>query len=276
MRPVVLTIAGSDPSAGAGIQADLKAIEACGAYAATAITSITVQNTRGVARAVSLEADLVREQMLAVLTDLPVRAVKSGMLPSAAILAAVAATLEERRELPYVLDPLLSAGDGFPLQAEAGEALLLERLVPRATLVTPNAGEAQALTGVEVRDLQGARAAAARLLSLGARAVLVKGGHLERDRGTDLLLTAHGARTFTGVWIDTPHTHGTGCVYASAIAAGLAREWSLEQAVARARDFLEQAIRHALPLGRGNGPTDPLFRMHVGTPDADSDSRIGG
>jgi len=265
LRPVVLTIAGSDPSAGAGIQADLKAIEACGAYAATVITSITVQNTRGTARAVAVESDLVREQALAVLTDLSVRAVKSGMLPDAGIANAVASLLEERSGLPYVLDPVLAAGDGFLLQEGGVKQVLLERLLPLATVVTPNAVEARHWTGLEVDDLRGAREAAVRLLSLGARAVLIKGGHLQRDRGTDLLLTSKGARTYTGSWIDTPHTHGTGCVYASAIAAGLARGVALEDAVAQARSYLEQAIRHGLPLGAGHGPTDPMFALHAAT-----------
>lgn len=268
MRPVVLTIAGSDPSAGAGIQADLKAIEANAAYAATAITAVTVQSTRGVSRTLVLDAELVRQQILAVLDDLPVRAAKTGMLPDAAVVGAVADLLEQEPELPYVLDPVLAAGGGFPLQSPEAQRPLLERLVPRATLVMPNAVEAQRLTGVEVSDLRGARAAGERLLGLGARAVLVKGGHLDRDRGSDLLITPEGCRVYSGAWIETPHTHGTGCVYSATIAALLAHCTPLEQAVARARTFLEQAIRHALPLGRGSGPTDPLFALHAGVGEA--------
>jgi len=209
-----------------------------------------------------------------VLTDLSVRAVKSGMLPDAGIANAVASLLEERTGLPYVLDPVLAAGDGFLLQEGAVKAVLLERLLPLATVVTPNAVEARHWTGLEVDDLRGAIEAAVRLLSLGARAVLIKGGHLQRDRGTDLLLTSQGARTYTGSWIDTPHTHGTGCVYASAIAAGLARGVALEDAVAQARSYLEQAIRHGLPLGAGHGPTDPMFALHAGARPPQSPGRL--
>jgi len=258
LRPVVLTIAGSDPSAGAGIQADLKAIEACGAYAATVITSITVQNTRGTARAVAVEPEHVREQALAVLTDLSVRAVKSGMLPDAGIANAVASLLEERSGLPYVLDPVLAAGDGFLLQEGGVKQVLLERLLPLATVVTPNAVEARHWTGLEVEDLRGAREAAARLLSLGARAVLIKGGHLQRDRGTDLLLTSQGARTYTGSWIDTPHTHGTGCVYSAAITARLALGDNIVTAVRRGKAFIAAAISSSPGLGRGFGPTNMM------------------
>jgi len=261
LRPIVLTIAGSDPSAGAGVQADLKAIEACGGYAATAITALTVQNTRGVTRIEPVPPDLLRDQIVAVLDDLDVAAVKTGMLPDAATVLTIAALLGDRTELPLITDPLLASSGGFALGTTDLRVALLEHLVPRATLITPNADEARVLTGLPVEDPAQAQRAGEALLRGGARAVLVKGGHLLRDRGTDVLVGAKGTRRFAGEWIDSPHTHGGGCVYSAAIAAGIAAGCELEQAIEEARAYLTEAIRHGLPLGRGNGPTDPFFGL---------------
>jgi hydroxymethylpyrimidine/phosphomethylpyrimidine kinase len=258
----VLTIAGSDPTAGAGIQADLKAIEASGAYAATAITSITVQDSRGVSRAETVAPELIRAQIEAVLRDLGVSAVKTGMLPDAATVDVVADLLEGRPELPLIVDPVLRSTGGYALADDDLCDALVARLVPRATLITPNADEAALLTGRPVEDLEQARQAGEALRRSGARAVLIKGGHLVRDRGTDLLVRDQGTRTFRGEWIDTPHTHGTGCVYAASIAARVATGVGWIQAIEASRAYLTEAIRHGLPLGSAKGPTDPLFRLH--------------
>jgi hydroxymethylpyrimidine/phosphomethylpyrimidine kinase len=258
----VLTIAGSDPSSGAGVQADLKAIEANGGYGATAITAVTVQNTCGVQRSVSLEPDLVRDQIAAVLDDLPVAAVKSGMLGDERTVAAVAELLAAWRPRPYVLDPVVAARDGFNLLEPAALRRLERELIPRATLLTPNVEDVRALTGRSIRDVAGAERAGRALLELGCEAVLVKGGHLAGDGADDVLVSEAGTRVFEGRRIDSPHTHGTGCVYGAAIATRLACGESVESAVATAKAFVSESIRHGLDLGHGCGPTDPLHRLH--------------
>jgi hydroxymethylpyrimidine/phosphomethylpyrimidine kinase len=266
LRPIVLTIGGSDPSGGAGVQADLKAIEANGGYATTAITSLTIQNTRGVRRTVAVDAEVLRDQVHAVLTDLDVAALKSGMLGTAANVAVVADLLREARPRPYVLDPVVTSTGGFPLLDDEAIDALKQRLIPRATLLTPNVQDVLALTGWTVRDLSGAEEAGRRLLDLGCAAVLVKGGHLSEASASDVLVTAHGSHTFSADWVDSPHTHGTGCVFASAIATRLARGQGLREAVEDAKYFVTEAIRHGLPLGGGTGPVDPLFALHAGEP----------
>jgi hydroxymethylpyrimidine/phosphomethylpyrimidine kinase len=257
-----LTIAGADPSGGAGIQADLKAIEASGGYAATAITAITVQNTLGVRRVQPIAPDLVREQVRAVMEDLDVAAVKSGMLGERESVAVVADLLRESPRRPYVLDPVVASSDGYALLDEPAIALLKQRLVPLATLLTPNVDDVRALTGLIVQDLAEAEQAGRELLELGCDAVLVKGGHLREETASDVLVTSSGARVFSSARIDSPHTHGTGCVYAAAIATRLARGLSLEDAIEGAKALVADGIRHGLPLGAGHGPTDPLFRLH--------------
>jgi hydroxymethylpyrimidine/phosphomethylpyrimidine kinase len=264
LRPIVLTIAGADPSGGAGILADLKAIEASGGYAACAITAITVQNTLGVRRVEAVEPDLVSEQVRAVMDDLEVAAVKSGMLGGGGNVAVVADLLRQWRPHPYVLDPVVAAGDGFRLLDEPTIELLKQRLLPLATLLTPNVDDVHALTGQLVRGVEEAEHAGRVLLELGCDAVLVKGGHLGAETASDVLVSPSGTRVFSAAWIDSPHTHGTGCVYAAAIATRLAHGLPLEKAVAGAKTLVTDSIRHGLPLGAGRGPTDPLFRLHGG------------
>jgi len=259
VRPVVLSIAGSDPSGGAGIQADLKAVEACGGWGATAVTAITVQNTRGVRRVRALEADLVREQIEALFDDLDVAAVKSGMLGTAAIVVAVAETLRARRTLPYVLDPVVRASDGTALLDDPAIEALKRSLIPCATLLTPNVEDVRALTGLTVRDAADAERAGRRLLETGCGAVLVKGGHLDLADATDVLVHAGGTETFVAPRVDTEHTHGTGCVLAAAVATGLARGSDLAAAIREAKRFVGRCLRHGLALGGGRGPIDPMF-----------------
>jgi hydroxymethylpyrimidine/phosphomethylpyrimidine kinase len=264
VRSIVLTIAGSDPSGGAGIQADLKVIEANGGYGASVITAITAQNTRGVRRAEPLPADWVGAQIDAVFDDLDVAAVKSGMLAREEVIAEVAERLRRRRGLPFVCDPVMVSKSGHALLDPGAVERLAAELLPLATIVTPNAGEAEVLSGLRVRDPDEAEAAGRRLLARGPGAVLVKGGHFERGAGTDVLVTAEGSRRFEGQRIDTPHTHGTGCMLSAAIATWLARGTGLVEAVGRSKAYLEAALRHAWPVGRGQGPPDALYALHLG------------
>jgi hydroxymethylpyrimidine/phosphomethylpyrimidine kinase len=261
MIPVVLTIAGSDSSAGAGIQADLKAVSANGGYGASVITAVTAQSTRGVTAAVELDLDLIRAQADAVFDDLRVAAVKTGMLASAAVIETVAKILRDHRPPHYVLDPVMVSKTGFPLLRPEAVGALREVLLPLATVLTPNVHEARALTGLPVRTPAEAEAAGRQLLATGAGAVLVKGGHLEEDPATDVLVTASGVRLFPGEHLDARHTHGTGCTYSAAIATQLAHGRPLEDAITRAKAYVTEAIRAGLPIGQGIGPTDHFFYL---------------
>jgi hydroxymethylpyrimidine/phosphomethylpyrimidine kinase len=249
----VLAIAGSDPSGGAGVQADIKTITALGGYAASAITAVTVQDTLGVRRIHSIPPGVISAQIRAVLDDIGADAIKLGMLGEAPAAEAVLETLADYAQIPLVVDPVMVASSGAPLLAE-GALGPLRRLISRALLVTPNAPEAEALTGLAVRTTDDLREAGRTLLTSGVRAVLAKGGHVSGESVIDLLLTADGETVFEGPRIDSRHTHGTGCTLASACATGLARGFSLEETVARAWAYTAQAIQHAPGFGRGAGP----------------------
>ena len=251
----VLIIAGSDSGGGAGIQADIKAVTAMGGYAATAITAITVQNTLGVHGVHPLPLDLIEAQARAVLDDIGADAIKTGMLGSIEVVERVAAILDTS-QAPAVIDPVMIAKGGHPLLPDAAVQAVRTLMVPRAALLTPNAPEAEALTGLGVADLDGQRRAGEALLAMGARAVLMKGGHVAGETVVDLLLTPTGETLLEGPRVDTRHTHGTGCTLASACAAGLARGLPLEAAVAEAWAYVAEAIRRAPGLGRGHGPLD--------------------
>ena len=254
LRGRVLVIAGSDSSGGAGIQADIKTITALGAYAATAITAVTAQNTNGVQGVVGLPPDFVRLQIDAVLDDIGADAIKTGMLGDAATAEAVCAALEGRPKLPLVVDPVMTAKGGQTLLDEAAAGILKRRLLPLATLLTPNVPEAEALSGCAIPDVAAMRRAAEVLLRLGVSAVLLKGGHLPGTSVTDLLFTATGSEEFVHPRLATAHTHGTGCTLASAIAAGLAQGRDLAASVRRARAYLQAAIASAPGFGAGHGP----------------------
>ncbi len=256
MEGRVLIVAGSDSGGGAGVQGDIKTVTALGSYAATAITALTAQNTRGVFGVVPVEPAFVMRQIEVVLADIGADCIKTGMLFSAAIIDAVVRAFEKyARGIPLVVDPVMVAKGGAVLLEPEARALFELRLLPIASLLTPNAPEAEALTGLPVRDVQDMQRAADVLLTKGASAVLIKGGHLPGDRVYDLLRTADGAeRWFDGPRIESRSTHGTGCALASGIAAGLARGLRLEDAVARARDYVVEAIRRAPDLGTGAGP----------------------
>lgn len=252
----VLVIAGSDSGGGAGIQADIKTITALGGYAATAITAVTVQNTLGVTGVHPIPLDVIAAQARAVLDDIGADAIKTGMLGEAAVVETVAQCLDHAGGVPAVVDPVMVAKGGAPLLAEAAIGAVKSLMIPRAALLTPNAPEAAALTGLVVETTDDLRRAGEVLLGMGAQAVLMKGGHVAGDRVVDILMTAAGETTFEGERIDTRHTHGTGCTLASACAAGLARGLRLEDAVAQAWNYVHEAMLRAPGLGAGHGPLD--------------------
>lgn len=260
MRSIV-SIAGSDSSAGAGIQADIKAAAAhYGCHAATVITAVTAQNTLGVQAAYQLPTEIVRAQLASVFDDLEIGVAKTGMLGDVAMIETVADELRRRRPRWIVVDPVMISKTGFPLLAEDAAQTFADQMLPLADLLTPNTHEAEALTGIAVRTLDDARRAAQTLRERGAAAVLVKGGHLTEAPATDLLVSQHGVELFQGEWIDTKHTHGTGCTYASAIAARLNHDFhydkdDLSGAIEGAKLWLQEAIRYGDPIGAGVGPT---------------------
>ena len=257
----VLVIAGSDSGGGAGIQADIKTITALGGYAATAITAVTVQNTLGVTGVHPIPLEVVAAQARAVLDDIGADAIKTGMLGDAAVVEAVAAAIDHAQGtstsgVPTVVDPVMVAKGGAPLLAVAAIDAVKSLMIPRAALLTPNAPEAAAMTGLAVETTDDLRRAGEALLALGAKAVLMKGGHVLGDRVVDVLLTAQGETTFEGERIETRHTHGTGCTLASACATGLAQGMTLEAAVARAWNYVHEAMLRAPGFGAGHGPLD--------------------
>jgi len=275
---IALTIAGSDSSGGAGIQADLKTFAAFGLYGASAITTITAQSTRGIEETLALPADLVTAQIEAVAGDLTIHATKVGMLANAAIVEAVAASIAEL-DLPLVVvDPVLVSSSGERLLDEDGVRALCLELLPRARVVTPNIPEAEALSGRRIMSLHEAREAARRIHDMGAAAVLITGGHgrWDQEKGpglgahgsqapvVDLLFDGHVFHEFRVPRVESRHTHGTGCTFASAVAAGLALGRELPDAAARAQRFVAGAIAHAPGIGHGRGPLDHFWERTSG------------
>jgi len=254
MLAIALTIAGSDPSGGAGLEADLKTFHQFRVYGEAVVTLVTVQNTRSVSRVEIMTPELVREQIFAVLSDMPPQAAKTGALGSAAVVEAVAETARDF-PFPLVVDPVMISKHGSSLiSVEAGESLK-RKLLTHCLLVTPNIPEAEALSGLAIRSELDMEEAAKRIAGLGARSVLIKGGHLE-GRPVDLLYSPTGVRRYVGERVASRHTHGTGCTYSAAITAGLAQSLSLEAAVGRAKRFVQAAIESAPGLGGGNGPVN--------------------
>jgi hydroxymethylpyrimidine/phosphomethylpyrimidine kinase len=251
----VLIIAGSDSGGGAGVQADIKTVTVLGGYAATAITAITVQNTLGVSEFLELPASLVAAQARAVLTDIGADVIKTGMLGSRTVVETVARLIDEA-QVPAVIDPVMIAKGGASLLDASALSAVRALMVPRAALLTPNAPEAAALTGLSCETTDDLRRAGEALLAMGAAAVLMKGGHIAGPRLVDVLMDTSGETVFEGERLETRHTHGTGCTLASACAAGLAQGLTLEEAAARAIAYVAQAIRSAPGLGAGHGPLD--------------------
>ncbi|HTR38108.1 MAG TPA: bifunctional hydroxymethylpyrimidine kinase/phosphomethylpyrimidine kinase [Bryobacteraceae bacterium] len=251
-KPVALTIAGSDASGGAGIQADLKVFHQFGVYGEAVVTLVTVQNTCGVQRVQHLAADLVADQIRAVISDIPPAAAKTGALGNGEIIEAVA-ELAAEFPFPLIVDPVLVSKNGAALLAAGAVDILKTGLLPRAFLLTPNLEEAGLLTGLEVRDAAGMREAARKLSAMGPRAVLVKGGHLSGE-AIDILFHNGEWLEFTAPRIDSRNTHGTGCTFSAAITASLALGCDLETAVGRAKQYITNAIRTSPGLGKGAGP----------------------
>jgi hydroxymethylpyrimidine/phosphomethylpyrimidine kinase len=267
MIPRILTIAGSDSGGGAGIQADLKTATAFGAYAATAITALTAQDTTGVRAVHPVPPDFIALQIRMALADPGADVIKTGMLGDAATIDAVCAALSDS-ELPLVADPVMQAKGGAALLAPASLGLLRTLLLPRVTLLTPNLPEAEALTGRTIADVAAMEAAAARLMELGAPAILLKGGHLPGEVVVDILATPAGVEHFTAARLPGRHTHGTGCTLATAIAAGLAQRLSLRDAVVRARAYVSDAIASAPGFGLGHGPLNHAVWSYFEAPGA--------
>jgi len=265
--PRALTIAGSDSGGGAGIQADLKTFAALGVWGTSAITSITVQNTRGVTGVSDVPSRIVADQIRAVATDIGIDAAKTGMLSSADIVRAVAEAAREVGLQNLVVDPVFVSKHGHPLlQPEAVEALRTA-ILPLATIVTPNLPEAGGLAGFEVNTPADMEGAAEAILGLGAGAVLVKGGHLAGGRADDLLADADGSEWLPAERIDTPNTHGTGCVLSAAITSFLARGEDLRTAARQGKAFVTEAIRHHAAVGAGIQPVSPAWRLLDGGPE---------
>jgi hydroxymethylpyrimidine/phosphomethylpyrimidine kinase len=252
--PVALTIAGSDPSGGAGIQADLKTFHQFGAYGEAVITLLTVQNTVRVSRVEVMPGWLVEQQIAAVIEDIPPAAAKTGALGSAEVVDAVARAAADFA-FPLIVDPVMVSTQGRELLPQSAVRAIRELLLPHATLAMPNVPEAEALTGITIRSLDDVRHAACVIRSMGARAVLIKGGHLEAEN-TDVLFDGLEYREFPTERIATRHTHGTGCTYSAAITASLAAGCDLGESVARAKRFIHQAILGNPGLGHGCGPVN--------------------
>ena len=261
----MLIIAGSDSGGGAGIQADIKTITTLGAYAATAITALTAQNTIGVQGILPVAPDFVKRQIDSVLSDIGADCIKTGMLLDHSVIEVAGETIEKAAPtVPLVVDPVMVASTGARLLDPRALDALERRFIARAALVTPNAPEAEALTGQAIATLDDMRRAADGLMRLGAKAVMVKGGHVAGDRVRDLVVTASESFILEATRVETQHTHGTGCTLASAIAAGLAGGMALRAAIERAHAYVQQAIRTAPGLGGGHGPLNHAWMIKEG------------
>jgi len=262
--PVVLSIAGFDPCSGAGVTADIKTAAAHGCYGVASITALTVQSTQGVRRVEPVSPDLVRETLGGIAADVEISAVRIGMLGSSKVVSAVADFLEQQKLSNVVLDPILKSSSGADLIDTAGKKLMVERLIPLAAVVTPNIDEAEAITGIAVSNPQQMRLAAEKLHELGAAAVVVTGGHL--DKAIELLTfkTRRGIEQeiFKSERQRSNSTHGTGCAFATAMACHLAHGRGLPEAVLLAKAYVSAAIANAHPLGKGTGPVHHLYRMY--------------
>ena len=259
--PIVLTIAGFDPSCGAGTAADLKTFSANNCYGVAAITALTVQSTQGVKSVHVTPGPVLRDQLDTLADDLQIAAVKIGMLGTRANAAVIAEFLDKRKFPNVVLDPVVQPTAGGPDLLDAGGVkYLADELMKRASVVTPNIPEATLLTGIDIKDLAGMEAAARKLVDRGARAVVIKGGHM--DKAVDLLFDGSEVMALGGDHVRTEHTHGSGCTFASAIAAQLALGRGLREAVMLAKAYVVKAIEAGFPIGKGPGPLDHFYRTH--------------
>lgn len=255
--PIGLTIAGSDSGGGAGIQADIKAMQANGVFAMSVITAITAQNSLSVTDAMDLPTSIIASQMDAVFGDFPIASIKTGMLSSTDIIECVATKLKTVAGVPLVVDPVMISKSGFSLLKEDAISALIEMLLPLASVCTPNAHEAARLVGFDIVDEEGAKAAAEIILKMGPSNVLVKGGHLDAEfDAVDILYDGNRMHVFRAPRVETLHTHGTGCTYASTIAANLAKGFSVYDSVKTAKEYVTQAIQNGFSFGKGHGPID--------------------
>ena len=256
-----MTIAGSDSSAGAGIQADLKTFAALGVYGTCAITAITAQNTKGVTGITEVSPEMVAAQIDAIVSDIRPDAVKTGMLASAAIIEVVAAGIRKHSLTKVVVDPVMVAKSGDTLLQQDAVGALRLLLLPLATVVTPNLPEAETLVGRPLKGDEDLREAARELVAGGARAVVIKGGHRpDRAQAVDLFYDGKSFHEFAAPWVETTSTHGTGCTFSSAIAAFLARGYEPKEAVQEAKAYLTEALKHAYPIGGGHGPVHHFYK----------------
>lgn len=261
--PRALTIAGSDSGGGAGIQADLKTFQELDVFGMSAITAVTIQNTLGVHGYHELEAKAVADQIDAVVEDLGVDALKTGMIANISIMEVIADRVKHHRLAPLVVDPVMVAKGGALLLEKSAQTTLVNTLIPLARLVTPNLPEAEVLTGMSLNTDEDRKEAARQIHDMGAEAVVIKGGHLEGEFSTDLLFDGESFHTFTSPRISTRHTHGTGCTFSAAVTAELAKGRPLSEAVSIAKEFVTRAIAHPLELGGGHGPTNHwAFRQY--------------
>lgn len=260
----ILTIAGFDPSAGAGTLADIKTISAFGCYGLAAITSLTFQNTQGVFGAEHQSAQTVAQQVKALFDDFEIAAIKTGMLPTRDLIETVAEILFNRRVAYVVVDPVVRSTSGYDLIDDAALRVLIEKLFPLASVVTPNKVEAERISGIAISDRESMKEAATKILDFGAKAVLVKGGDLAGDDAIDLLMDRKGDIWYREPRIHSKHTHGTGCTLSSALASLLSLGYPLREAIPIAKKYIVEAIRHAPGIGKGHGPLNhfpPEFDM---------------
>ena len=260
--PTALTVAGSDSSGGAGVQADLKTFQALGVYGMSAITAVTVQNTRKVYAVEAVSPQVVHDQITCLFDDIEIHAVKIGMVSSVALIEAIASALSKVSRPPVVLDPVMISKSGYALLEPDARQALQEKLFPIADVVTPNVHEAEALVGGTIKTEAQMRAAAKKIKGHGAKMVVVKGGHLDGDAATDIVFDGTRFAVLSSERFATRNTHGTGCTFSSAIAAYLAKGDSFFDAARKAKDYVTGAIAHALSIGKGHGPTHHFFDLY--------------
>lgn len=258
-----LTIAGSDSSGGAGIQADLKTFQALGVYGMSAVTAVTVQNTQKVHAIQEIHPRIVHDQIMCLFDDMSIDAVKIGMVSSIKLIEAIADALNHVARPPVVLDPVMISKSGYALLQEEARRALVDKLFPLADVVTPNIHEAEALTGGSISGLDQMESAARNIFELGAAKVVVKGGHMDGKKAIDILFDGQSFHRLSSPRLETANTHGTGCTFSSAIAAYLAKGESFFEAVRKAKTFITGAIEHALDIGRGHGPTHHFFDLYA-------------
>jgi len=260
---IALTIAGSDSSGGAGIQADLKTFQAHGVFGMSAVTAVTVQNTQKVYDIQEMAPRIVHDQITCLFDDIKIDVVKIGMVSSIELIKAVATALKAVNPPPVVLDPVMISKSGYRLLNQDAQNALVDHLFPLSEVITPNIYEAEALIGKKIRTIDDMKSAASDILKLNAKKVVVKGGHLREDRATDVLFDGKEYKELHGHWVKTKNTHGTGCTFSSAIAANIALGKRFFEAVSLAKEYITGAIEHSLSIGQGHGPTHHFFDLYA-------------